>query len=265
MSKNDNPKEHDEIVEDQIKMGFRDYERSNLGLSLSAFTAGLEVGFSVMLMGILHYMFNGKVDPEILHLIIAAGYPLGFVFVIIGRSELFTEQTALAILPVLNGKASIKELLRLWGFVILGNLIGGLLFALFISWIGTESGRIPKESFVHIAKVLVEPGWQITLGSAILAGWMMGLLGWLISSVRESISHIVIVIFITLIIGIGGLHHSIVGNIEVLSGLLVSDSITFSDYFSFLIFAVVGNVIGGAFFVSVLKYTQMKAGDKGRA
>lgn len=265
MSEKDNPKEHDEIVEDQIRMGFRDYERSNLGLSLSAFTAGLEVGFSVMLMGILHAMFNGKVDSDILHLIIAAGYPLGFIFVIIGRSELFTEQTALAILPVLNGKASIKELLRLWGFVILGNLVGGLLFALFITWIGPESGRIPKESFEHIAKAMIEPSWQITLGSAILAGWMMGLLGWLISSVRESISHITIVIFITLIIGIGGLHHSIVGNIEVLSGLMVSDSITFSDYFNFLVFAILGNVIGGAFFVSVLKYTQMKAGDKGRA
>lgn len=262
MAENDNPKEHDEIVEDQIKMGFRDYERSNLGLSLNAFTAGLEIGFSVMLMGILHAMFHSRVDPELLHLIISIGYPLGFIFVIIGRSELFTEQTALAILPVLNGKASIKELLRLWGFVILGNLVGGLLFALFITWIGPESGRIPAESFEHIAKVMVEPNWKITLGSAVLAGWMMGLLGWLISSVRESISHIVIVIFITLIIGVGGLHHCIVGNIEVLSGLLVGDSITLYDYLEFLIFAIIGNTIGGAFFVSVLKYSQMKVGNQ---
>lgn len=265
MSDQDKPKEHDEIVEDQIRVGFRDYERSDLGLSLSAFTAGLEIGFSVMLMGVLHAMFTGKVDPDVLHLIISIGYPLGFIFVIIGRSELFTEQTALAMLPVLNGKVSIGQLVRLWGFVMLGNLIGGILFSFFITWIGTESGHIPKESFEHIAKSMIEPSWQITLGSAILAGWMMGLLGWLITSVKESISHIVIVIFITLIIGVGGLHHCIVGNVEVFAGLLVSDSISFTDYLEFLIFAIIGNTIGGAFFVSVLKYSQMKVGDKGRA
>ena len=259
MAEKDSPKPHDEIVQDQIRMGFRDYERSNLGLSLSAFTAGLEIGFSVMLMGILHAMFSGKVDDHILSLIVAAGYPLGFIFVIIGRSELFTEQTALAILPVLNGRASVRELLALWGFVIAGNLIGGSLFAIFITWIGPQSGRIPVASFQHMAHVMVDPDWQVTLGSAVLAGWMMGLLGWLISSVRESISHVVIVVLITLIIGAGGLHHCIVGNIEVLSGWLVGDGITFRDYIEFLVFTVIGNTIGGAFFVSVLKYRQMRA------
>lgn len=261
MAKDDEPKEHDEIIEEQMRMGFREYERSNFGLTLSAFTAGLEIGFSIMLMGLMHHYFAGKVSEDILHLIVAVGYPLGFIFVIIGRSELFTEQTALAMIPVLNKKASVKELFGLWGFVILGNLVGGLLFSLFITWIGPESGRIPAESFEHIAKKMLEPRWEITLGSALLAGWMMGLLGWLLTSAQESISRIVIVGLVTVIIGVAGLHHCIVGSVEVLCGMLVSDTIHWSDYFNFLFFAVIGNTIGGAFFVSVLKYTQTKAGQ----
>ncbi len=259
MSKQDEPKEHDEIIEEQSRAGTEEYKKTNLEITLSAFTAGLEIGFSVMLMGILYHIFESRLDKQLLHLIVATGYPLGFIFVIIGRSQLFTEQTALALMPVLNGSASIKNLFGLWGFVILGNLVGGLLFSFFITWIGVESGSIPPDAFEHIALKMIEPRWEITLGSAILAGWMMGLLGWLLSSSQESISRIVIVVLITVIIGIGGLHHCIVGSAEVICGMLVSDSISISDYFNFLFFAVLGNIIGGAFFVSVLKYSQSKA------
>jgi formate/nitrite transporter FocA (FNT family) len=259
MGNQDKPKEHEEIIKEQSQAGFHEYNRSNLQISLSAFTAGLEIGFSVMLMGILYHIFDSRVDDQLLHLIVAMGYPLGFIFVIIGRSQLFTEQTALAMIPVLNKQATVKELFKLWGLVISGNLIGGLLFSLFITWIGTESGTIPADAFVHIAEKITKPGWQITLGSAVLAGWMMGLLGWLLSSSQESISRIVIVVLITVIIGAGGLHHCIVGSVEVICGMLVSNTISLADYGGFLFFAVLGNIIGGAFFVSVLKYSQTKA------
>jgi formate/nitrite transporter FocA (FNT family) len=41
----------------------------------------------------------------------------GFLFVILGRSELFTEHTTLAVLPVLDGRASLRQLGRLWGLI----------------------------------------------------------------------------------------------------------------------------------------------------
>lgn len=261
MSSEEEPLEHEDIIKRQIRTGFREYERSDLGVFLSAFTAGLEIGFSILFMGVLYQMWHESTTENILHLITAIGYPLGFIFVIIGRSELFTEQTALAMLPVFNGNATVKELFSLWGFVIAGNLVGGLLFSFFITWIGPEMKMISADTFVHLAKKVIHPRWDIILGSAVLAGWMMGLLGWLITSSKESISHIVIVILITVIIGIGGLHHSIVGSVEVLCGLMVSDAITIYDYLRFLAFAVLGNIIGGAFFVSTLKYSQLKVQD----
>jgi formate/nitrite transporter FocA (FNT family) len=53
--------------------------------------------------------------------------------------------------------------------------------------------------------------------SAIVAGWLMGLLNWLINSVKNSLTRIFLIFMITGVIGFGGFHHSIVGNIEVLS------------------------------------------------
>lgn len=262
MSSDKEPKGHEEIMQEQIRTGFREYDKSNTGVFLSAFTAGLEIGFSILLMGALFTIYDGTANPANLKLILAAGYPLGFIFVIIGRSELFTEQTALAMLPVFNGKASIKELFGLWGLVIAGNLLGGCLFALFLTWIGPEMNIISRVAFIHMAESIINPRWEIILGSAVLAGWMMGLLGWLITSSQESISRIFIVILVTIIIGIGGLHHCIVGSVEILCGLFVSDSITIGDYLLFLVFAVLGNTIGGAFFVSTLKYSQLKMQDR---
>lgn len=260
MHEDNSPKEHEEIIEEQIRMGFRQYEKSSLGIFISAFTAGLEIGFSVMLMGVLFTLYDGQLNSSSLHLVLSLGYPLGFIFVIIGRSELFTEQTSLAMLPLLNGKATMRELFRLWGLVVLGNMIGGLLFSFFLTWIGPNMGIINVTAFEHLAISMIEPKWLLTFGSAVLAGWMMGLLGWLISSSEESISRIIIVILVTIIIGLGSLHHCIVGSVEVICGMIVSDKITFTNYINFMTFAILGNTIGGAFFVSTLKYTQLKAG-----
>ncbi len=66
-------------------------------------------------------------------------YAVGFIFVVLGRSELFTEQTTLAVLPVLSRRVSPVRLLRLWGIVYSGNLLGATLFAWLITIIGPAS------------------------------------------------------------------------------------------------------------------------------
>jgi formate/nitrite transporter FocA (FNT family) len=191
---------------------------------MSALTAGLEIGFSVLLMGVLYTVFAPHFDEKVLHLVYSFGYPLGFLFVILGRSQLFTEQTALAIMPVLNGKVGFGELMRLWSVVFIGNVIGGSLIALFISWIGPQRGIISPEAFTTFSENLTEPKWFVILGSATLAGWMMGLLGWLVSSAQETISRMLIVGFITLIIGFGSLHHCIVGSVELVCAMFIKQS-----------------------------------------
>ena len=254
----DKPKEVRQILDEQIEAGLNEFNRSNLGLFISAFAAGLEVGFSVLFMCTIYSLFGGTISTEALHLYLALSYPIGFIFVIIGRSELFTEHTALAILPVLSGSVRLKQLFKLWGTVYSGNLIGGYVFSFLISEIGNQVGFIEPSSYAYLAHHMVDYDWKTILLSALLAGWMMGLLGWLVTSAQETFSRIFVIILVTFIIGVAGLHHCIVGSIEVFLGVITSEEISFTDYLRFQVWATIGNAIGGAVFVAILKYSHVR-------
>ena len=254
----DKPKDAQQILEEQIQAGLHEFNRSSGGLFMSAIAAGMEVGFSVLFMSTIFTMFGHQLSSEVLHLYLALCYPLGFIFVIIGRSELFTEHTALAILPVLRGTVSVVDLLRLWGIIYLGNLIGGYFFSFILLALGSEISFIDASSFYHLAHELIEYSSRAIFISALLAGWMMGLLGWLLTSSQETISRIFVIILVTSIIGIAGLHHCIVGSIEVFAGMISSDKVSWIDYIRFQFWATIGNAIGGSVFVAILKYSHVR-------
>lgn len=257
ITRQDQPKEGDQILKEQIQMALTEYRRHNKALFFSSFSGGLEIGFSLILMGILYTMFHGEMSESGLEFALAFAYPIGFIFVILGRSELFTEHTTLAVLPVLNRSVRITNLLKLWSVIFVGNLLGGYVFSFLSAKMAPAMGIISIEAFEHLAEEMLKYNWWITLGSAIFAGWLMGLLSWLNSSSRETISRIFVIILVTATIGLAGLHHSIVGSIEVFTGFLVSSKITIYDYLYFQVWATLGNIIGGTFFVAIVKYSHL--------
>lgn len=251
----DKPKEVKDIIREQLEKEVKEYHRDSKELFMSALAAGLEVGFSLFTMGVLYTLYVNYLNPSALHVLLSFGYAIGFIFVIIGRSELFTEHTTLAIMPVLDGSISPKRLFGMWGTVFSGNLLGGYFFAFLLTLIGPKMGIISNDAFYHLGYQMVKYDWKVILGSGIMAGWLMGLLSWLVTSSQETISRIFVVILVTTVIGLGGLHHSIVGSIEVFSGLLSSSKITVMDYSKFQLNATIGNLIGGTVFVAVLKFS----------
>jgi formate/nitrite transporter FocA (FNT family) len=182
-------------------------------------------------------------------------YAIGFIFVILGRSELFTEHTALAVFPVLRGRATVSQLSRLWGLVFAANLLGAALFAVFVVTLGGRLGVIRPEAFDAISRSLVEHDAMTMVLSAIAAGWLMGLLSWLVAAAQETLSRVVVVWIITFGMGLAGLHHCIVGSVEVLAGLFTGLGTTPSEYFRFLLWSTLGNILGGVALVAVLKYS----------
>ncbi|MDP5120830.1 MAG: formate/nitrite transporter family protein [Spirosomaceae bacterium] len=202
----------------------------------------------------LYYLLIGKVAEDSVFKLFSVVYPVGFVLVIVGKSALFTEQTSVLALPVLNGQRSVIELFRVWGLVILGNILGGILFTLFIGLLAPNLGLFTHDTMSIIGNhVLHYDAWVILL-SAIVAGWLMGLLNWILNSTMNSLTRIFLIIMITGVIGFGGFHHSIVGNIEVFGAFLYSDHVTIFDYLWFLLLALSGNSIGGAIVVGLFKY-----------
>jgi formate-nitrite transporter family protein len=254
------PKNVEEILKEQIETAMREHDRASLNLFLSSISAGLEIGFSVFLMAVIYSLFFGVVHPSVLHIMLALSYPLGFIFVIIGKSELFTEHTTLAVIPVLNRNASLKSLMTLWGLVYAGNILGGTLFGLIMSIIPARMGILDPSSFEQLALKLTNHTWTIILGSGILAGWLMGLLSWLNTSAQETISRITLVVLVTTVIGIGGLHHAIVGSIEIFTACLTGDAISWGEYLTVQIWTTLGNMIGGVVFVAFLKWSHASSG-----
>lgn len=249
-----NRKSLGEILKQQIEEGQETYDKKPGSIVVSSITAGLEVGFSYLLLCTLHGFLQGKCSEETIFKLMSFVYPIGFIMVILGQSILFTEQTSLLTLPVLNKKRQFSSLIKLWSLVIFGNLVGGWIISFIIVWIGPELHIFDLETVEKIAVHVTDYPALTIFASAILAGWLMGLLSWLIAASKDTLSRIVIVFMITTILAFIGLHHSIVGNIEVFSGLISSTKIGWSDYLSFQGIALLGNAIGGAFFVALLKY-----------
>ena len=135
-------KRSDEILNQEIKEGGTAIRGSTLRLFLSGLSAGLDIGFSPLLVGVMQTLVEGHLSKPVTEMLSGNMYAIGFIFVVLGRSELFTEQTTLAVLPVLNGRSSWLGLLRLWGIVYVANMIGTATFAWLIVLFGRGSGAI---------------------------------------------------------------------------------------------------------------------------
>jgi len=249
-----------DILESVIESGQHEMERETSGLLLSGFSAGMDVGFGPLLMAVLLTLSAGGYGDLTTELLLASAYAVGFIFVIVARSELFTEHTTLAVMPVLDGRATIRSLARLWGLVWASNVVGGFVFTAFIVTLMPNLGVAEPDAFAAIAHQLVDHDLRWLFVAGILAGWLMGLLAWLLAAAQETLSRLVIIWLVTASIGILHLPHSIAGNVEVLFGLFVSDQVSLADYAAFLALATVGNAVGGGVFVGTVKYGHVVRG-----
>lgn len=248
------PKSYGEILEEEITQGLEQMERPTRGLFLSGLSAGLDLGFSVLLMAVLVTLLEGVVADAWVSILKGNAYAAGFIFVILGRSELFTEHTALAVFPVLGGRTSVRELARLWGVVYTSNVVGALIFAVLMVSITPPLDAVDPAAFGKIAHPLTDHPWLVILTSAVLAGWLMGLVSWLVSAAKDTVSRIVLVWLVTGTIGLVGLHHCIVGTVEVFAGVLTDPTLHMADYGRFLLWTTIGNAVGGVLMVAVIKY-----------
>lgn len=95
---------------------------------------------------------------------------------------------------------------------------------------------------------------------AVLAGWLMGLLAWILTSVRDTISRIVVIFLVTFLIGFCHLPHCVAANAEVIAGMLAGANISILDWARFLALTTIGNIVGGVVFVALLNYSHAVRG-----
>ena len=255
-------KTYQTILEQEITEGLRELGRPGTGLFISGLSAGLDVSFSLFLIAVMLTLAQHQFTRAGTELLSAAMYSVGFILVILGRSELFTEHTTRAVYPVLHGRASVRQLLRLWAVIYVSNLIGTVAFARLATVVGPRLGVVQVPAFGDIAMRVVNHPWWVIVLSGLLAGWLMGLVSWLVSAARDTTSQVLFVTIITWSIGIGHLHHAIVGSVEILAGVFVH-AVSLESYFRTIFWTTVGNAAGGVFFVALFKYSHVirRAGE----
>jgi formate/nitrite transporter FocA (FNT family) len=250
----------DDILASAIADGLEQLKRPGFSLYLSAVAAGLILSFTAMAVAVVAAVTVGESGTLVQRLATAFVYPLGFVLCIMSGTELFTEHTATAVYPVLDRQASIPQMLRLWLLVGLGNLTGATAGAGLLVFAESVVGA--RAGYLDIGHHLVEYGGLPLFASSLLAGWLMALGVWLIHATSPGISQIVSIYIVTFLIGLGGLHHSIAGAVEMLTALFLSDHLTVAGSLGFIAMALFGNLVGGSLFVAVLNYGHIRRTQK---
>ncbi len=225
-------------------------------LAFSGLFAGAALGFGPVASAAAAAALAGHHDAD---LIGALFFPIGFIVVIIGRAQLFTENTLYPVTLVLDERRHLLGTLRLWAVVLIANLIGVGLFALLV----TKTGALAPDIVAKVA----EDGRHATLGSwasffwsAVLGGWAIALVAWLIQSSGVVIGQIVLIWTLVFVVGIAGLDHSVSTTIEVLTGVLKRE-VDLGHAVVWLTAVILGNVAGGVLITAVLNYGQVRAGE----
>lgn len=232
--------------------------RPNAALFWSGLAAGLSIGFSFIAQALLQ---TSLPDTDWQELVSKLGYSVGFVIVILGRQQLFTENTLTPVLQVLKKKnlRSVKDTLRLWGVVLAANMLGTLAFATTLATTDVVDAS-NLAAFRTIALHALHGDFWNTLLRAVFAGWLIALMVWLLP-VADS-SRLVVIVIITYLVSIAGFPHIIAGSNEVFYALL-TDLVSADDAIvQFFIPTLIGNTIGGVSLVSAINYAQLAPYEK---
>ncbi len=241
-----------------FREGSDELERRTSALAWSGFAAGLSTGFSLAGEGLLRACLP---DAGWRPAVSKFGYTLGFLIVVLGRQQLFTENTLTVILPLLRRRnaRTLGNVGRLWTAVLLANLCGAAAFA----WVAASTdafGAPVREAFAAISAASMSPPPGTVLLRGIFAGWLIALMVWLLPFAETA--RVWVIIIITYVVGLAGFSHVIAGSVEALY-LVFAGSRTLAAFLAgYLLPAFVGNVIGGVSIVAAIAHAQYIGGGE---
>lgn len=241
--------------------GQEELQRSALGLGWSGFAAGLSMGFSMVSEALLRAHL--PVDVPWLPLVSKAGYTVGFILVILGKQQLYTENTLTPVVPFMSHptRQSLGQLLRLWVIVLLANLLGAFVFA----WVCGRTDIFDpsvKGQFIQLGWEALGDSFGLTVLRGIFGGWLIAMIGWIMGGLRgDGMSTIFLLSYV---VGVGHFSHIIAGSVDTF-GLVFTGSISFvTCLWKFIFPALIGNTVGGVAMVALVNHAQVAAGRKSR-
>ncbi len=241
------------IVHEVVRrQGIEELERPAASLLWSGITAGIAIGLSLLGKAVMETAVpTGPWTP----LLQALGYAIGFVVVILGRMQLFTESTLSAVLPLATEPtvANLGRTLRLWAIVLVANLIGTLAFAGFamLGGLGVEQANELVEVSGVVLKHLGMHGFLAGIPSGILLASVV----WTLPSVEGQ--KVTLIVLLTGLIDLGGFAHVVAGSAEMWV-LLFNGDLGLGQALAFFFPVLLGNIVGGSVLFALLAHAQVR-------
>ena len=233
--------------------GEEELERPFQALAFSGLAAGILVSLSFLFRSIFHmHMGSSPMEP----LVSCLGYTVGFIIVILGRMQLFTENPITTIIPLLSEWSWLRfyEVVRLWVTVFFFNIVGTAIAAAFYSSPYTLSPEI-EGAMYEVAVNVMKLGPVENILRGIPAGILIAAIVWI--SPQTKYFRFATIMFLVYFIALGDFAHVVVGSCEMAYIVMADDANFFDYFFRFLIPCGLGNVIGGTVIFTLLVYYQV--------
>jgi formate/nitrite transporter FocA (FNT family) len=244
------------VVHEVVRLrGEEELRRPIQSLLLSGFAAGLAISASLLAEAFLRMRLPEAPWSE---LIIPLGYTVGFVIVILGNLQLFTESTVTAVLPLATHPTwrSAGRLLRLWAAVFIANMAGTFAVAALMAGrliIGADQLRAATD----VSKKILEHGPAETLLTATPAGFLIASIAWVLPNARGS--EFWVVVLITYTVALCGFSHVVAGSAEAWLLMLTGETTAMTAVGSLILPALAGNIIGGTGLFAVIAHGQVRS------
>jgi formate/nitrite transporter FocA (FNT family) len=240
-----------QIYAQVAKNARQELRRPARSLAISGFAGGVTMGLTGLATAIARAELG---NSGFAHFITTLLYPIGFIAVILGRAQLFTENTLYPVALVLSERRHYLATLRLWIIVLVCNCLGTLAFATLAV---RTSALQPKyvESLSAIGTEIANHSLSTIFWSAIIGGWIIALVAWLVSASHSISGSMLLIWLLAFVVGLGHFAHCVASSGEVLSAVL-HHQVPAMSYFRWLWPAVLGNILGGVGLVTLLEYGQ---------
>lgn len=239
--------------------GEAEIDRPAGALIWSGLAGGIAINASLIAEGALHAHLP---DAPWRTLVVSLGYPAGFILVVLGRLQFFTESTITAMLPLATRPtmASLRGTLRLWGLVLFANMIGAACAAAAVAY-GLLGDEALRGAMIAVSAKILELGPLATFINAVPAGFLIAMIAWTLPNARGQSLFLIGVV--TYLIGVAGFSHSIVGSVEAFLLVFSGQTDAVTAVFGRIAPAVLGNLVGGAGLFALLAHAQVRSDAQG--
>ena len=253
----------EEIYKQVATNARQELKRSSVSLAISGFAGGTFMGLSALGTALALSLLGNHQDTGWVHFVSRMFYPIGFIVVIVGRSQLFTENTLYPVALVLAERKQFWNTLRLWATVLPSNVAGAFAFACLAALTPALGSPVLQQLAVLGVSAASKPTPEV-FWSGVVGGWMIATAAWLVSGSHSITGSVMIIWLLTFLVGLGDFAHCIATSGEVLAAVL-THHLAWTAYPHWFWAAVLGNICGGVGMVTLIEYGQVIYGGDAEA